>query len=104
MLSVVRDDGVGVYLNGQELVRETMPAGPLGFPAWPTGWKGSATENNYTTYTVPAGALVAGDNVVAATVHNASSGSGDLGFDLRLAESADVAPPQPVEVIAAGAD
>ncbi len=101
-LDLLADDGAVVYLNGVELLRENIAAGPLGFPTWPTAWKGTATENEYTTSTVPADALVAGTNVVAVSVHNASANNSDLGFDLRLRRS-DAAPPAtPLEAIAAG--
>lgn len=103
-LDLLVDDGAVVYLNGVELVRENMASGPLGFPAWPIAWKEADTENTYRTTVVPADALVAGTNVIAVSVHNASANNADLGFDLRLRRSdADVAPPvSPVEAVAAG--
>jgi trimeric autotransporter adhesin len=101
-LDLLVDDGAVVYLNGVELVRENMAAGPLGFPAWPTAWKEADTENLFTTYTVPADALVAGTNVVAVSVHNASANNGDLGFDLRLRRSDAAVAATPVEAVAAG--
>jgi hypothetical protein len=56
MLSVVRDDGVVVYLNGQEILRDNMPLGPV----------------------------VNGVNTVAVEIHSADIGSADLSFDLSL--------------------
>lgn len=101
-LDLLVDDGAVVYLNGVELLRENMATGPLGSPAWPTGWKEADTENRYTTTVVAADALVAGTNVVAVSVHNASANNGDLGFDLRLRRSRAAVAPGPVRGIAAG--
>jgi trimeric autotransporter adhesin len=101
-LELLADDGAVVYLNGVEVLRDTMPTGTLGFPAWSTLSKGPDAENAFTLHRIPADALVAGTNVVAVSVHNATARNGDLGFDLRLRRSVAAAPTQPAEVIAAG--
>lgn len=91
-LCVQFDDGVVVYLNGRELGRRNMPDGPIdhGTPA-----KGSVREKNeyprfgtaegeYQCWPLDTGDLVAGENVIAAEVHQRGPNSSDLAFDLRL--------------------
>lgn len=86
------DDGVIVYLNGREIVRQNMPAGV------PTVKTGAAArvegpeEREYARHVLPAAALRPGRNVLAAEVHQVNAVSSDLFFDLRLTVS-DEAPP-----------
>lgn len=74
------DDGVVVYLNGQELYRENIAADPdYG------DFASSAGEASLTgPILVPSGALVNGTNVLAAELHQGSSGSSDFVFGLEL--------------------
>lgn len=81
-LEVQRDDGVAVYLNGADLYRNNLPAGPLAYSQLAT----NATDNGNTwqTATLPLTGLVVGTNVIAAEVHQSSLSSSDCAFDLRL--------------------
>ena len=83
-LGLVRDDGAAVYLNGIELVRDNLPAGPLTAQtrAASYAWGPAETEPHY--FVVPAEALVAGENVLAVEVHSTDPGSRDLSFALEL--------------------
>ncbi|MFC3686872.1 fibrinogen-like YCDxxxxGGGW domain-containing protein [Aquipuribacter hungaricus] len=84
-LDLARDDGAVVYVNGVEVVRDNMPAGPI---AYSTG----ASTTVSTTYaartpvsfTVPATALRDGTNTVAVEVHQNQPYGNDMSFDLRL--------------------
>ncbi len=81
LLEVLRDDGVVVYLNGTEVFRDNMPAGA---PLYST-YTGDAIEpGNYLATNLSPSLLVAGNNVLAAEVHQADGGSSDLNFDLAL--------------------
>lgn len=82
-LSLAADDGAVVYLNGIELTRVNMPAGPVGPETKSTTWV-DAGDEKVKTYSVPATALRAGTNVVAAEVHQVYAGNSDLSFDLGL--------------------
>jgi hypothetical protein len=77
ILSIIYDDGFVVYVNGVEVGRANMPAGPVSelTPATVAIEPGNPIE-----IVVPAGALRAGTNVLAASVHNASLTSSDLSF------------------------
>jgi hypothetical protein len=82
-LRVKRDDGVVVYLNGTEVYRNNMPAGDIAY----TTLASSAAGDDGATWqqaTVGAGGLVAGDNLLAAEIHQSSGTSSDISFDLEL--------------------
>lgn len=83
------DDGVVVYLNGRELVRQNLPAGPMTVRTRAVGRVEGAEERIYQRHVVPATALKAGRNVLAAAVHQINAVSSDLFFDLQLTASAE---------------
>src|SRR5207247_2579275 len=92
-LRVLRDDGVVVYLNGREVYRDNMPAGPINYltPA------ASGAADGGTVYQIsppvdPAD-LVAGANVVAAEIHQRSPTSSDIAFELELSATASIVAP-----------
>jgi hypothetical protein len=78
------DDGVVVYLNGNEISRLHMPAGAIGNATLSTGHE---TGNAYEQYDWSAWNrfLVPGTNLLAVEVHQAAATSSDLTFDLSLA-------------------
>jgi WD40 repeat protein/energy-coupling factor transporter ATP-binding protein EcfA2 len=83
-LSVARDDGVVVYLNGQEVVRDNMPAGEIGYKTTAVATVDSVEqEQKFFDFDVTA-ALRPGRNLLAAEVHQQNPTSSDLGFDLEL--------------------
>jgi hypothetical protein len=100
-LSLLRDDGAIVYLNGQEIHRAGMPPGPVNFGTYATG----AGEYSLQVESLSAAGLRAGTNLMAVEIHQGSAGSSDLSFDLGLA--AVSAPPtnaRPSVVITAPAE
>jgi hypothetical protein len=83
-LSLLRDDGAVVYINGIEVARSNMPAGavtPSTFALTPIDGDG---ERAFTSFSVPASVLRTGVNVVAVEVHQANLTSSDVSFDLQL--------------------
>lgn len=76
-----RDDGAVVYLNGQEVIRDNMPA-----TATYTTFASSNTtnENDFRTHTIPASALHTGNNTIAVEVHQCDASSSDMSFALQL--------------------
>jgi hypothetical protein len=81
--SVKRDDGVVLYLNGQEIGRNGMPSGTIANTTLANVELSSTTqESSLWTVTVPASQLVAGQNLIAAEVHQFSTGSSDISFKL----------------------
>lgn len=85
-LSVLRDDGVVVYVNGVEAFRDNMPAGTITSSTFASTGLFGTDESTYFDFVIPPSMLVEGHNVIAVSVHNNSrSGTGDLSFDARLA-------------------
>jgi hypothetical protein len=87
-IDLIRDDGAAVYVNGTEIFRDNLPAGPLTAATNASSALFGAAETTPVTYTVPASVLVAGTNVVAVELHGASGASNnDASLDLRLRAS-----------------
>ena len=78
-----RDDGAAVYLNGTQVVLDNLAAShPFNqLAGFQTGG-----EDDYHTFLVPVtpGLLVAGENFVAVEVHQQSTASSDVSFDLAI--------------------
>lgn len=77
--AIRRDDGVVLYLNGTEVVRDNVPA---------TGLTVSDDERFLFPFDLDPALLVPGTNVLAAEVHQYDD-SIDLGFAVRLAAEVD---------------
>ena len=83
-LGLRRDDGAAVYLNGTEVARQNLPENA----AYDTPASESAESDGNRVWRIDDLApslLVAGKNVIAVEVHQASGGSSDISFDLELA-------------------
>ncbi|MFD6815403.1 fibrinogen-like YCDxxxxGGGW domain-containing protein [Microbacterium sp. NPDC060132] len=92
-VSVIANDGVVVYLNGVELGRVRMPAGAITQNTLANGVVSNATAvSNRVVFDVPAGALVAGTNVITASVHANYRATTDLSFDLAFTAERGTAP------------
>jgi len=91
-LSALRDDGMIVYLNGTKIWSDNMPA-TVDYQTLANIGLGSFQETLWINKTI-GNNLVTGTNVVAVEIHNASTSSSDLGFDLTLTAKA----PLPAEV------
>ena len=85
VLNLVRDDGAIVYLNGNEIVRDNMPAGTVTYLTYAVDGVGGADETTPHPFTFDAAYLQDGLNTLAVEVHQHSPNSSDLGFDLALA-------------------
>jgi beta-mannanase len=83
-LSVVRDDGIVVYLNGSEVHRNNMPSGSISYNTLALNAINGNAESNYNIYSISSSSLVAGNNVIAVEIHQQSSKSSDVSFNLRL--------------------
>lgn len=81
---LLRDDGAVVYLNGTEIARHNMPSGAITFATLASQAVTGPDEGTYFPVAFPPGLLLAGTNVVAVEVHQASATSSDLSFDLEL--------------------
>jgi hypothetical protein len=84
LMNIIRDDGLVVYINGNEVFRDNMLDGAVSFNSLALRTIGGAEENTPIQAIVPANYLIAGTNIIAVEVHQASISSSDLGFDLEL--------------------
>ncbi len=84
---VLRDDGVVLYLNGQEVARSNMSAGAVSFTSFASSTVSQADEHTFHVLVLDPADLVVGTNVLAVELHQRSLTSSDLGFDLGLAAS-----------------
>lgn len=84
-LSVRRDDGIVVYVNGLEVFRDNMPEGTITGGTWAAA--NAADEFTWVGTSLSPAVLSAGENLVAAEVHQASGGSSDMTLDLSLQPS-----------------
>jgi len=82
-LTLYRDDGAIVYLNGHEIFRENMPGGTVAYEDFAASSSGESDTFSH-THTLAPGQLLEGRNVLAVEVHNVSTGSSDLGLDVAL--------------------
>ncbi len=83
-ISILRDDGAVVYINGNEVARSNMPQGTINYNTTAAHTVGGSDENTFFEYQVPSSVLVSGDNVIAVEVHQRSRTSSDLSFDFKL--------------------
>lgn len=83
-LSLLRDDGAVIYINGIEVWRDNMPSGNINYLtaaasaiAWPneTTWHPLVLSPLY---------LLPGTNVIAVEIHQSGTTSSDLSFNLKL--------------------
>ncbi|MGI6300431.1 MAG: PKD domain-containing protein [Verrucomicrobiota bacterium] len=87
-ISLLRDDGAIVYLNGQEVVRSNMPDGIVDHTTFSAGIVGGEEEYTYYLTSIDPSLLVEGENVIAVELHQCNASSSDLGFDLELTGAA----------------
>ncbi len=83
-IDLQRDDGVVVYLNGTELLRDNLPSQNVTSSSFAAAAISGADETAWKTFLVPAAALRTGSNVLAVEMHQSAPNSSDVGFDLRL--------------------
>ena len=83
VLNTVADDGAVVYVNGTEVARNNMPAGPVTFGTYAlVAVRTSVANANPLVVDVPTALLVDGINTVAVETHVNYRATPDLSFDL----------------------
>ncbi len=95
-LSLLRDDGAIVYLNGQEVFRSNMPEGEVDYQTTAVTAVAGGEENQFFVEEL-ANILQEGENILAVEVHQANPISSDISFDLALA--GDVVLPPAIQLI-----
>ncbi len=87
------DDGAVFYINGQEVLRFNMPAGPIGPATLATPSVADATSTG--PVTIPANMLLPGTNRISVQVHQSATTSSDIVFGLELLATRTITPESP---------
>lgn len=82
-MQLKRDDGVVIYLNGDEVYRDNMPTGPITAETLSTTYAADDGQT-FRTATLPVSALVEGQNTISVEIHQNARSSLDLSFDMEL--------------------
>ncbi len=82
-LNLLRNDGIVVYVNGVERIRDNMPGGAVVFGTLASGniAPGAAEA---VTYNLSPAFFVAGANTIAVEVHLRQNNSSDMSFDMEV--------------------
>lgn len=91
-LSLNRDDGAVVYLNGVEILRSNMAEGTVNFSTLAESVVDASTDSVYFDCTLSAQRLRAGANVIAVEIHQCSADSSDMYFDMELSTTVEETP------------
>lgn len=83
-LSLMRDDGAVIYLNGREVARSNMDQGTVTYATEARTVVGGDDEQRFIDIALDPADLHPGDNVLAVEIHQKGNASTDLGFDLGL--------------------
>jgi hypothetical protein len=83
-ISLLKDDGAIVYLNGEEVIRANMDTGTVTYETTASSNISSSKESTFTDYSIDSTYFITGENTLAVEVHQYSSSSSDLSFDLEL--------------------
>jgi hypothetical protein len=92
-LSLVRDDGAVVYLNGTEVFRSNMPGGAINYLTLAPSTVNVPQESQFYNAGVNPVLVRRGRNVLAAEIHQVNVTSTDLSFKLELTGTGNF-PPQ----------
>jgi autotransporter-associated beta strand protein len=109
ILSLLRDDGAVVYLNGVEVRRDNLPAAPavIVYNTPALNAVTGADEDTFFSSPLNPALFIAGTNLLAVEVHQDDPSSSDISFDLKLERvvQGSGSPAQfiPVSLIATGA-
>lgn len=97
-ITLLRDDGAVIYVNGTEVVRSNMANGNIAFNTNATTNVEGSNETALFTYQVPPSRFVAGSNTIAVEIHQQYRSSSDTSFDLSLSTARLVGPGQPTNL------
>ncbi|YCM42921.1 PKD domain-containing protein [Verrucomicrobiaceae bacterium 227] len=86
-LSLKRDDGIRVFLNGTEIARDNLTTGTVSASTKASHEISAFNEETLLHYLIDPALLIAGENIIAAEVHLEDDNSYDLSFDLELSAS-----------------
>ena len=83
-LSLIRDDGAVVYINGVEVYRNNLPSGTIYYNTLAPNYIDGIYESTWLLANLSSSSLVNGSNVIAVEIHQNSLTSSDISFNLKL--------------------
>ncbi len=83
-LSLLRDDGAVVYVNGVEVLRDNLPGGTITHETLALIALSNQEENAPVSFALDPALFTDGFNVIAVEMHQWHPASADLSFDLQL--------------------
>ncbi|MBK7083975.1 MAG: metallophosphoesterase family protein [Flavobacteriales bacterium] len=84
LLSVKRDDGFVVYLNGTEVMRQNLNQGTITYTTLAYQAIADSEEPKLMRQVLTPAQFVNGDNTIAVEMHQSAGSSSDLSFNLEL--------------------
>lgn len=103
VLSILRDDGAVVYLNGMEVLRHNLPEGDIAYDTLAlTGVPAGDESTHFHSLVLDPNLLALGPNVLAVEIHQVTRNSQDISFNLQLLASRNL--PPTVNVVAPWTD
>ncbi len=85
--SVLRDDGVVVYVNGTEVFRDNLPAGTINNQTFAASTIAFFAEDDYHDFAFSPGLLNNGNNTISVEIHQDEASSSDISFNMSLSGS-----------------
>lgn len=95
-LSVKRDDGVRIFLNGIEIARDNLTTGTVSAGTKASNDVSSSNEEILIRFNIDPSLLLEGENVLAAEIHQEDNDSSDLSFDLELNAARNLSEATPI--------
>ena len=84
-LSIMRDDGLIIYLNGTEIFREYMPTGTVDYTTYSSVTVGNTDQTNIYSRSIGVTNLLrVGTNTIAVELHQCNAASSDLYFNFAM--------------------
>jgi len=83
LAEVLRDDGVVVHVNGQEVFRMNLPSGEINHFTYASAQVTGTNESFYFATNFSSSVLVDGENTIAVELHQAANPT-DASFDMSL--------------------
>lgn len=83
-IQLLVDDAAIVWINGEEAFRDNLADGDIAYDDYAVDAISSEDEYDYESFDVDVSLFKDGSNIIAVEVHQATSTSSDLGFDLSL--------------------
>ncbi|HVE61522.1 MAG TPA: metallophosphoesterase [Chitinophagaceae bacterium] len=85
--NIVRDDGVVVYVNGIEVLRDNMPGGSINYNTLASTAIAAPGESTFYPFTISPCYFIEGVNTIAVEIHQNAASSSDVSFNLSLVGS-----------------